>query len=94
MDNGVSVSEQRPSKLRDAGLTKLADKLDQWAEKNSGPEVVVKTVKGDHAAERTIKQMLGLGYELDAHNTPVTGRGTRKQKHTLTFTRRKAGPDG
>lgn len=83
---------QRPSKLRDAGFTRLADKFDQWAEEQ--PKVVVKTVKGEQAAQRMIKQMTGLGYELDTQNTrkvvwsPVTGPFTRKQKHTLTFIKR------
>ena len=55
------------------------------------PRVVVKTVKGDAAAEREIRQMLALGYELDQQSSrkvlwsPATGVFTRKQKHTLTF---------
>jgi len=62
--------------------------------KGGGPAVVVKTVKGNKAAQRQIRSMLTRGYELEAQSsrkvawTPLTGLWTRKQKHTLTFIKR------
>lgn len=59
--------------------------------------VVVKTVKGERAAEREIRRMLERGYQLETHGSrkvvwsPLTGVFTRKQKHTLTFVKPSVG---
>ena len=53
--------------------------------------VVIKTYKGDRAAERGIAEMRRQGYEVDQSSarkqlwSPATGVFTRKQKHTITF---------
>jgi hypothetical protein len=69
-----------------------------------GVEIRTVTVKGDRAAERTIEQYLKDGWELvnagsrrqagSMHHgatllLPPLGLLTRKQKHTLTFSREK-----
>lgn len=54
---------------------------------------VVKTYKGERAAERGIAEMALRGYVVDAASTrkvvwsPATGLFTRKQKHTVVFTK-------
>ncbi len=56
-------------------------------------KTVVKTYKGERAAERGIAQMRKRGYEIDQASTrkivwsPLTGVFTRKQKHTIVFTK-------
>lgn len=56
-----------------------------------GRKVIVRTVKGDRAAQRKIEEMLAKGYRLEGQASrkvawsPLTGVFTRKQKHTLTF---------
>jgi len=53
---------QRPSKLRDAGFTGLAAKLDKMAEKQLKQKVVVKTVKGELSiVEERVPVRLGGG---------------------------------
>lgn len=62
--------------------------------RGTGPNVIVETVKGDHAAQRRIAFMIEHGYQLQQQGSrkvvwsPLTGVFTRKQKHTLTFVKR------
>jgi microsomal dipeptidase-like Zn-dependent dipeptidase len=55
--------------------------------------VVVKTVKGDRAAQRLVAKMNRRGYLLEQQSTRKVawrfwlGPFTRQQKHTLTFIR-------
>lgn len=67
----------------------------RWLRDRSGkPGVVIRTYKGDKAAERGIAKMTGqYGYEVQNHTTrkamysAAAGIFTRKQIHTVTFVR-------